>query len=220
MQMIKSSIWFWLYRSVCVYACFIVIVIGNSHHAPSILLSLLVSIAFERTKQTDELMALKRWEWKGSLTTQKKKTRMYESSQRIQSNSYGCEQIHRMHYTTFYSHSLVCQHNSKYRHPRHSFIHSNIAIFFFLSIFFSRSVIPLILFFHICSLFSDSALWRSLAIVHSQSLNRMGKWIQTAYTHTRAQVESRTHNLWRFAKDVKSHEWNDLKSRLEIYNSH
>lgn len=34
-----------------------------------------------------------------------------------------------MHYTTFYPHSLVCQHNSKYRHSRHSFIHSNISFF-------------------------------------------------------------------------------------------
>lgn len=58
-----------------------------------------------------------------------------------------------MYCTSFYSHSLVCQHNPKYRHPRHSFIHSNIAFFFYF--FLSLNFIYLF--------FLYSALWRSLA---------------------------------------------------------
>lgn len=92
--------------------------------------------AVERASKTS-IAIRKRWKWQRSLTTPKEAGERKKATLALTHTSFEFmwiwEQIYRMHYTTFYSHSLVCQHNSKYRHSRHSFIHSNISFCLALS---------------------------------------------------------------------------------------
>lgn len=137
-------------------------------------------------------------------------------------NSCGCEQIHRMHYTTFYSHSVVCQHNSKYRHSRHSFIHSKIAFFphtnsFSLTLTHFALSFNFIFFSHFFFSIQHSDAGIQFC---NRTVIEFEKWIQTIQLcHSDTENGRREFMMvWRRCKIIS--EQNDLKSKQNHTHLH
>lgn len=187
MQMIKSSIWFWLCpMHVCMHT-------SHRHRQQSPRAINIIVIArfdhwtYKASKQLNEqakhgLLYERGGNDRGTWQRQKKR----ESGKKRHSRSHT--HIIRIHvdlranipYALYYFlFSFTCLPTQFKISSFTSFIYPLKHFVLPRSLVASFSLMPpLILFFsHICFLFSDSALWRSLPIIHFKSHDRMGKRI-------------------------------------------